>query len=320
MSRIFTGKYTVAAVTGACALWGAASAATYEVNKISFRDITGAVEIVTTSGDQLDIEIRQGKQYHPIEVVEKDGVLVVSGEKWREEDLNNCCDTRITREFKPRHGRKLTTGEPVDEGFFEDYPTVVVSMPFVGDVDFVDARMKLKMDRLAGALSLDACYVYGEAGDVEQAVIGVENGSRLVIGDVKAGLEIDVSGDADVMTGDAAMADVDIAGPGDVILGDVDGMLDVSIAGSGVLRASYLDGPLTVRIAGSGGVAVKDGKADRLRATIDGSGGIYFGGVVTQPELRLFGSSEVRMKSVDGRIAKYGGGEVYVGDKVFSDD
>ncbi len=111
------------------------------------------------------------------------------------------------------------------------------------------------------------------------------------------------------------MVDIDIAGPGDVLLGDVDGMLDVSIAGSGLVRSTRLDGPLTVRIAGSGAVVVKAGSADRLRATIDGSGGVYFGGEVTQPELRLFGSSEVKMHSVNGRMIRHGGGTVYVDGK-----
>ncbi len=291
---------------------GAAGAATFDADKISFRDITGTVEITTNSGDEVDVVIRQGKTYSAVELSEEDGTVFVQGVKWREEETKDCCNDRIRREFHARDGRKLTTGEPVDEGFFEEYPTLVVSVPLDSDVEFIDARMKLSMDRLDGALSLDACYVYGEAGDVDEAVIGVINGSRLIVGNVGAGLEIDVSGDADVMTGNAAMVDVDIAGPGDVILGNVDGMLDVSIAGSGLVRTSRLDGPLTARIAGSGGVVVQAGRADTLKATIDGSGGVYIDGAAVSPELRLFGSSEVQMKSVVGRINRHGGGAVYV--------
>ncbi|NOX95918.1 MAG: hypothetical protein GXP04_12740 [Alphaproteobacteria bacterium] len=289
------------------------SAKTFETNKISFRDITGAIEIVTTSGDEIDIKIRQGKKYHHLELLQKDGVVQIIGERWRD-DGRNCCNTRINRKVLLQKGRKLSTGPSLDEEFFADYPTIIVSMPFKGDVEFIDARIKLKMDRLDGALALDACYVYGEVGDVDEAVIGLVHGSRLVMGNVSAGLEIDLSGDADLMAGNAAMVDVDIAGPGDVLLGDVDGMLDVSIAGSGLVRSTRLDGPLTVRIAGSGAVVVKAGHADRLRATIDGSGGVYFGGEVTQPELRLFGSSEVKMRSVNGRMIRHGGGTVYVDD------
>jgi hypothetical protein len=310
----------ILAISGALAMasiiGGGALAETFETNAISFRDITGSIEIATTTGDTIDIEIRQGAVHHPVTLVEEDGVVVVAGEKWREEEDRNCCDSRILREFHPREGRELTTGEPVDEGFFEDYPTIVVSMPFEGDVEFLDARMKLQLDRLDGSLLLEGCYVYGETSDLDEAVIGLVHGSRLVIGNVAGGLEIDISGDADLRAGDAAIVDVDIAGPGDVVLGDVTGLLDVSIAGSGLVRATRVDGPVTARIAGSGGLGVMDGRADRLRVTIDGSGGVFFGGAAVQPELRLFGSSEVRLGAVSGRIIRHGGGAVYVGDEL----
>lgn len=295
---------------------GAASAATYEADKISFRDVTGSIEIATTSGEEMDIEIRQGNTHHPIEIAEKDGVVTLTGEKWREEDDRDCCDTRINREFHPRQGREMTTGEPVDEGLFAEYPTIIVSLPLESDVEFVDARIRLEMERLNGALHLDGCYVYGETSNVDEAVVGLIHGSRLVMGDVDSALEVDISGDADLMAGSAAMVDIDMAGPGDVILGEIDGMLDVSIAGSGIVRVTRVDGPVTARIAGSGGLAVKEGRADRLHATIDGSGGVYFDGNAHQPELRLFGSSEVRLGSVTGRLTRHGGGEVYVGDRL----
>lgn len=312
-------KPVLTTIFGGLTMMSLANAASFETNKISFQDITGAVEIKTTNGDEIDIEIRQGKKYTQVQLAEKDGVVFVTGERWVDDDKRNCCDNRITRNVNLRKDRKATDGEPVDEVFFADYPTIIVSMPVKGDVDFIDGRVKLTLERLDGRLGLDACYVYGETANLDEASIGVISGSRLVMGDVASGLEIDISGDADVMAGDVAMADVDIAGPGDVILGEIDGMLDVSIAGSGILRTTRVDGPMTVRIAGSGGVAVKGGRADRLRATIDGSGGVYFGGQVAQPDLRLYGSSEVRLRSVSGRITHKGGGDVYVGDKVFSD-
>ncbi len=321
MNRIFVSKaVVVGAWSGLLAMLGTANAATYETNKVSFRDITGSVEIVTTSGEEMDVTIEQGNDYHRIRLIEKDGVLIVEGEPWKDDDGVDCCNTRINREFNPRDGRTLSTGERADEGLFANYPVIKVSMPFKGDVDFVDARIKLKMDRLDGALTLDACYVYGEVNDVDSAVVGLVHGSRLVMGNVDAGLEIDLSGDTDLMVGNATMVDVDIAGPGDVILGDIDGMLDVSIAGSGLVRATRLDGPLTARIAGSGAVAVKAGRADRLRATIDGSGGVYFSGTATQPELRLSGSSEVKMDAVNGRITHHGSGRVFVNDRRVNTD
>lgn len=312
MKRFSTFTGMAAALTAAL-LASAADAATFASNKISFRDITGAIEIRTTSGDEIDITIEQGRKSIPVMLSEKDGVVIVSGERWRDDGERNCCDGRITREFHPRDGRKLTTGEPVDNEFFADYPIIRVSMPVTGAVDFIDARMILDMERLNGPLSLDACYVYGQTSDVDEAVIGVIHGSRLVMGNIKGGVEIDTSGDADVMIGDAAIVDIDIAGPGDVVVGDVDGMLDVSIAGSGLARVARTDGPVTARIAGSGALSVKAGRADRLRAIIDGSGGVFFNGDAHQPDLKLYGSSEVHMERVTGRITRVGGGSVYVG-------
>ncbi|WP_411818492.1 GIN domain-containing protein [Hyphococcus sp. DH-69] len=298
---------------GLAALSSVSNAETFTAADVSFRDVTGTIEVKTTSGDEIDVEIRQGKTYRQITVEEKDGLVIISGERWKEDEGTDCCNTRINRQFIPRDGRELTTGEPLDEGMFADYPTIEISVPYEGNVEFVDARIKLAMERLGGALKLDACYVYGETSDVDEAVIGVVHGSRLVMGSVKSGLEIDVSGDADVRVADASMVDVDIAGPGDVVLGDIDGMLDVSIAGSGLVRATRVDGPMTARIAGSGAVLVKAGHADKLKAIVDGSGGVFFGGRVTQPDLRLNGSAEVRMDSVNGRINRSGSGSVFVG-------
>lgn len=307
-------KPALCAMAAFAALTGAAAAETYALRDVSFRDVTGKIDIKTTSGDEVDIAIRQGKTYRPVKLEEKDGVLIVTGERWKEDDGAYCCNRRIAREFHPREGRTLSDGPPLDEGLFADYPVIEVFLPYDGNLEFIDARMWLALDRLGGALSLDACYVYGETGDLGAAVIGVVDGSRLVVGNVAGAVEIDVSGDADVRVGNASIVDVDIAGPGDVALGDVGGMLDVSIAGSGLVRSTRLDGPMTARIAGSGAVIVKSGRADRMRAYIDGSGGVFFGGAARQPELTLSGSAEVRLDSAEGRIVRHGrGGAVYVG-------
>lgn len=308
--------FAVFAALGAALVASPAGAARFTAHNVAFEDVTGTVEIVTAGGDDIEVVIRQGKTYRQVALSENDGVVTIKGERWKDDRLDDCCNTRIRRSVDLRKDRKMSTGAPADEDLFADYPTITVTMPRKGDVSFVDARIKLKMDAIDGALALDACYVYGEASDVGEAVIGIINGSRLVMGDIGAGLEVDVSGDADLLTGDAAMADIDIAGAGDVVVGDISGMLDVSIAGSGAVRATRLEGPLTARIAGSGAVSVKAGRAEKLTAFIDGSGGVFMGGTAIQPELRLSGSAEVRMGAVTGRLTHIGGGSVYVGDKL----
>lgn len=293
-----------------------ANAARYETSKILLRDITGEVRIVTTANEAVDVTITQGKTTRTVEARVIDGVLVLSGERWKDDETRNCCDGRITR----TESLAMTRARPIDseglrKGFFADWPVIEIAMPRKGEASFVDARILLSMQPLDGALNLDACYVYGETGSLGAATIGVIDGSRLAIGDVKSMLELDVSGRADVRAENAAMADIDIAGPGTVAMGQIDGMLDVSIAGSGRVLASRIDGPLTVRIAGSGQVGVQSGRADRLKATIDGSGGVYLEGAAVQPDLRLYGSAVVRIDQLSGRLTRAGGGEVYVGGK-----
>ncbi len=298
----------------------AASAARYTASKVLFQDITGDVKITTTGGEDVEVNVRQGKAYHKVDVKLVDGELVITGERWREEEQKDCCNTRITRTENLKRDRIAAIGKaPADpNAFLEDFPVIEVSLPRKNDVAFVDARMKLAMEATDGRLMLDACYVYGETGNLGQATIGVISGSRLAIGDVKSGLELDVSGDADVTGGTAAMADIDIAGPGDVMIGAVDGMLDVSIAGSGLARIARIDGPMTARIAGSGAVLVQGGKADKLTVAIDGSGGVFHEGSAVAPTLRLYGSPTVSLGAVDGRITRHGRGEVYVGGKLVS--
>lgn len=295
-----------------------ASAAQFTASKVSFEDVTADVRITTTGGDAVDVVIRQGKSYHPVSVKLVDGEVVIAGERWREDDGRDCCRDRIRRVENLQRDRVAAVGKPESDrkAFFEDYPVIEVSLPRKNDVTFTDARILLAMQTIEGRLTLQGCYVYGETADLGQATIGLVSGSRLAIGDVKSMLELDLSGAAALTGGDAAMADIDIAGPGEAMIGSVDGMLDVSIAGSGLARVARVDGPMTVRIAGSGATSVQGGKADKLMATIDGSGGVFHEGRAISPTLRLYGSPTVRLGSVEGRITRYGAGEVYVADKL----
>lgn len=315
--RVLAGVLAAAGMFGIAA---DASAARYTASKVSFQDITGEVKITTTGGEDVEVNVRQGKIYHPVTVTHVDGELLIAGERWREEEAKDCCNDRIRRVENLQRDRVADAGaEPADKnGFLNEFPVIEVALPRKNDVSFTDARIKLDMGAIDGRLMLDGCYVYGETGDLGQATIGVISGSRLAIGNVKSMLELDVSGKAAVTGGGAAMADIDIAGPGEVMIGPVDGMLDVSIAGSGLARAARIDGPMTVRIAGSGAVAVQGGKADKLTVTIDGSGGVFHEGAAVAPTLRLYGSPTVRLGSVEGRITRHGYGELWVGDKLIA--
>lgn len=292
-----------------------ALAARYKASKVSFRDVTAAVTITTTGGEDVELTVRQGKVYRTLTVKLEGDELIIAGEAPVVAD-RDCCNERIRRTENLAIDRASPVAEISPDAAFADYPVIEIAVPRKNDISFTDARIRLKMGALDGRLMLDACYVYGETEALGAATIGVVSGSRLALGDVKSMLELDISGDAEVVGGSAAMADIDIAGPGTATIGAVDGMADISIAGSGVARTGRIDGPLTVRIAGSGVAIAQGGRADKMTVTIDGSGEAVLEGVAVNPELRLYGSSIVRLGSVEGRITRHGMGEVYVGDRL----
>lgn len=310
--RNIAAVFTILAALGA----DAALAARYKAAKVSFQDITGAVTVTTTGGEDVDLKITQGKVYRPLTVKMEGDTLIIAGEPPADPLDRDCCNDRIRRTESLARDRAAGTPELSPDALFADYPVIEISVPRKNDIAFEDARIRLKMGALDGRLTLDACYVYGETETLGAATIGVIAGSRLALGDVKSVLDLDVSGDAEVFGGAAAAADIDIAGPGAVTIGAVDGMLDISIAGSGVARTGRVDGPMTVRIAGSGVAIAQGGRIDRFVATIDGSGEAIAEGTAVNPELRLYGSPIVRFGAVEGRITRHGGGDVYVGDRL----
>jgi hypothetical protein len=182
-----------------------ALAARYKAAKVSFQDITGAVTVTTTGGEDVELKITQGKVYRPISVRMEGDTLIIAGEPPTDLDFRDCCNDRIRRS-ESLVGDRAGGAPPSPDSIFADYPVIEISMPRKNDLSFEDARLRLKLGALDGRLMLDACYVYGETETLGSATIGVIAGSRLALGDVKSMLELDVSGDAEVFGAAAAMA------------------------------------------------------------------------------------------------------------------
>ena len=75
----------LAAVLAVFAALGAdpALAARYKASKVSFQDITGAVNIVTTGGEDVELTITQGKVYRTLTVTLEGDELIIAGEPLR---------------------------------------------------------------------------------------------------------------------------------------------------------------------------------------------------------------------------------------------
>ena len=88
----------LALAAAAFAALSPAFAARFETARVELRDVTGEVRITTTAGEETEVKItQQGKTTPIVDVRLVDGVLVLSGERWKEDEDRNCCDNRITR-------------------------------------------------------------------------------------------------------------------------------------------------------------------------------------------------------------------------------
>lgn len=288
-------------------------AAEFSAEKVTLSNVRARLELQTGSFDQVNVTIQQGKAYHRLRVEEVGGVLGITGDFQGIETQDHCCSDNIRRDFRPANPQNDGDGRGQAEAPDSDFPVILITAPASVDLEIFNSHLEVEAGAIEGRLLLEACAIYGEFGVLDHAVINLLPGSRLVVGDVKSLLELDISGDASLVGGNVSMIDADIAGSGDVTVSSVTGMADISIAGSGRVRMAHINGPLTARIAGSGVVSAQSGTADPLRVLIDGSGGVYLQGQAKSPDLRLSGSAEVRLRSVAGQIRRHGIGVVFVG-------
>ncbi|MEM9170897.1 MAG: hypothetical protein AAGC56_14750 [Pseudomonadota bacterium] len=328
--------FAVAIFAASAPTWAAAER--FEAQKIIVDGVVGAVIVETNNGSVIDVDLDEPAGPTITAALDEAGVLRIRGpladQGPRRPGACSCCDADRAlpvpsalldeppadpdAQAAPSDAGEASAAGEADEaaGGLNDplAPTVRIAAPRAVDLTIVNAEVALDVADLDGDFVLDVCAVYGEVGSVENAVIDIGHASRLVVGNVGAFLNANVSGDADLLTGDLAEGDIAIAGPGDVTVGDVDGPLDISIAGRGVLQVARLLGALDARIAGPGRVAVQRGRADPMKATIDGRGEIDFAGTAVSPTLRLYGRSTVRVDSLVGDLDREGPGAVLVGD------
>ncbi|MEZ5895949.1 MAG: DUF2807 domain-containing protein [Parvularculaceae bacterium] len=290
-----------------------ARAAEFSAEKVTVSNVRAHLVIHTGSYDQVTVTIQQGKAYHRLRIEEVGGVLRITGDFQGVETQGHCCSGIIRRDFRSANTKSAGDGREVAATPASDFPVISITAPLSVDLEVFNSHLEVDADAIEGRLLLEACAIYGEFGALDQAVINLLPGSRLVIGDVKSLLELDMSGDASLVGGNVSMMDADIAGSGDVTVSSVTGMADISIAGSGRVRMAHITGPLTARIAGSGVVSAQSGTADPLKVLIDGSGGVYVQGQAQSPDLRLSESAEVRIGSVAGQLRRHGTGVVIVG-------
>jgi hypothetical protein len=156
------------------------------------------------------------------------------------------------------------------------------------------------------------------------------------VGAVGGTLRLDLSGSGDVSAEEAKDLVAKLSGSGDARLERVQGSLEARLSGSGNLsvgRADVSDAALT--LSGSGNASVEEGDFSQVAARLSGSGDLSLGdgkigtltlvssgsadaGIdarVTDADLSVTGSSDVRIREVTGRIkqSRHGSGSIEIG-------
>jgi len=269
------------AATAACAVAGAASAASVEV-----KDAVARVTVIPENREDVKVEFLSTNPRLPMQLRSFGGKTIVDGGLGRR--IHNC------------HGRNEAVRVNVrgvgDIGW-RDMPQVVIHTPR-------DAKIET-----GGA-------VFGSVGRSASLDLGNAGCGDWTIANVDGRLHLSQAGSGDARTGSAGEAKIRVAGSGDVWSADVRGPLSVDIAGSGNVSVGSVSGPLDVHVAGSGDVKVAGGHATVMNVSIAGSGDVDFRGVADSLKARIAGSGDVRAREVRGPISKsvMGSGGVSVGD------
>ena len=137
------------------------------------------------------------------------------------------------------------------------------------------------------------------------------------IADTAGDATIHHSGAGALKMGAAETLDVYMSGATSVHATQVRRGLNAQLSGTGDVEVAYLTGSLDARISGVGKVRVAQGRADNVRASVSGMGGIEFGGVARNLNASISGLGDIRVAEVTGRVTKSvsGAGSVKIGKR-----
>ena len=123
----------------------------------------------------------------------------------------------------------------------------------------------------------------------------IEGAGHVHVAHAKGVMDVLLSGAGGVMVSEADLDEVvaNVDGGGHVMVMGVSRRANVNVGGSGGVTLQEIRGDIAVRIDGSGNVVVDHGRAEVLKAALNGAGNFRFGGVVLNPEIESSGSGKV---------------------------
>ncbi len=295
---VLTGALVAAALTfpAVAENWITGQTKTFNARNVSVHDIVGNVSIAVRDGGPATVQINGDKQRVDETSVRVEGDTVqVAGHAYNEVwDWHHWFD-------------------------FSDHTThgslqVKISMPRGGDVHVDGLVGDAQIGDTMGSMHFEAVATNSTIGRVSDAKIELAGSGKISVAQVQGDLKVDTAGAGKIMVGNVGGVHADVAGSGAIELGNVNGDLHLDIAGSGDFSAKRLNGGAHIDIAGSGSVRIDDGQADPFHVDILGSGDVRFGGVAVDPHVSGFGSGQVRIHAIKGKLSSDGMANVKIGD------
>lgn len=289
------------AVTSSLALMAAThvQAETFSANSIRLENLVGMVEIITTTGSEVRLDMEPGTGVMDLPQVDvKNGVAKIH---YRDRVRVRSCNSR--GKFLGKDdvvSVRLKGGSKHD---ILDYPSYRIHVPIGTDLSIRGGAVFGKAGNLGSAdLSIDSCGDFS-VGDVTGDLKAKVNGSGdIQVGLVGGALYVGVNGSGDVKVGAVSGdAELRINGSGDIEVGIVQA-LQASINGSGDIEVGSATGEVDLSINGSGDIKVAGGQAAPLEASIRGSGDIGFFGHASGVKVYVSGSGDIVVDSFDGDL------------------
>jgi hypothetical protein len=294
---VLTGALVAAALTlpAAADNWFSGPTKTFSTKNVSVRDIVGNVSIAVRDGGPATVQISGDKQRVDETFVRQEGdTMQVVGHAY-----NDVWDWHHWFDFSEHSHGALQ---------------VKISMPRGGDVQVDGLVGDAQIGDTMGSMHFEAVATNSTIGRVSDAKISLAGSGNVKIASVQGDLNAETAGDGKIMAGNVGAVRADVAGSGAVELGNINGDLHLDIAGSGDFSAKRLNGGAHIDIAGSGSVHIDDGQADPFHVDILGSGDVRFGGVAVDPHISGFGSGQVKLHAIKGKLSSDGMANVKVGD------
>ena len=192
-----------------------------------------------------------------------------------------------------------------------------VDRPHDPDLMLITLRTPMKVKVKSNAL------VFGHVGPSQSVDINDSGDGEWRVDAVSQDLTVTGGGGADFFLSTSRTASIDLLGTGNVSLGDTDRLYvghfgsgditagsvaldaDLSISGVGDVTARAAFGRLRVLITDAGNLRVREGDLAKLTVrTIDGVGGVDFGGAVKDLDVDIGTRTQVHVHRVTGAVRK----------------